>query len=83
MLRTLLPFALLISPALAQPHQPEAAKKGPPVRTVYFIGPDTIEGQVQAPEAIFSAVRVRPDVRSLIQIRGSFRPELLRSAEIL
>ncbi len=78
MARLLTFFALMISPALAQ----KTPAKTPSPQIMIF-NAENVNGDVHNPNGQFVAVRVRPKLDSLIEVRGSFLPELLQSAENL
>ncbi|MEZ4464259.1 MAG: hypothetical protein R3F60_05820 [bacterium] len=75
--RLLVPLALLLAtPVFAQPTPAD-----PPARLVEFGEVDEVVGELQHPGGDLTEGRVDEALPSLIRVRVSFEPELLRSAE--
>ena len=79
---TLAALTALTASAAAQTPAP-AAPATPEPKVVDFLKPDEVGGRRYAPKGEFVPASVRPDLSSLIVVRGSFKAELLQSAESL
>lgn len=81
-IRVLAALALLSTTALAQ-KQPKAAPEPPKAQQLVFGEGDTLEGDV--PSAGGDLITGRPHVKhvSLLRVRSTFYPEMLKSAEDL